>query len=102
MGVNIKPYSDHFVVKMVHEEEVRESGLVIPDTAREKPLLGEILAVGPGRVDDNGNRIPMEVKTGDTVLYAKYSGTEVPRGIIGEDDYLVLQERDILAVIEQT
>jgi len=89
-------------VKMIHQEEVRESGIVIPDTAKEKPLLGEVTAVGLGRVDDNGNRIPLDIRVGDRVLYAKYSGTEVPRGILGQEDYLVLQERDILAVIKET
>ncbi|MFQ5879638.1 MAG: co-chaperone GroES [Dehalococcoidia bacterium] len=102
MSVTIKPYGDRFVVKMIHQEEVRESGIVIPDTAREKPLLGEVIAAGPGRVDDKGARIPLDVKVGDRVLYAKYSGTEVPRGILGQDDYLVLQERDILAVVEES
>lgn len=102
MGVKIRPYGDHFVVKMVHQEEVRESGLVIPDTAKEKPLIGEVTAVGPGRLDEDGKRIPFDLKAGDRVLYAKYSGTEVPRGILGQEEYLVLQERDILAVIEET
>ena len=80
------------------QEEVRASGLVIPDTAREKPQLGEVIAVGPGRVDDNGKRVAIDVKTGDKVLYAKYSGQEVPRGVFGdEEDYMVLKETDILA-----
>jgi chaperonin GroES len=77
---------------------VRASGLVIPDTAREKPQLGVVIAVGPGRVDDNGKRVPVDVKSGDRVLYAKYSGQDVPRGVFGdEDDYMILKESDILA-----
>lgn len=102
VGAKIIPYGDRIVVKMIHQEEVRESGIVIPDTAKEKPLMGEVVAVGPGRLDDNGKRILLETKVGDHILYAKYSGTEVPRGILGQDDYLVLQERDILAVVAES
>ena len=78
---------------------MRASGLVIPDTAREKPQLGEVIAAGPGRLDDNGKRVPIDVKVGDRVLYAKYSGQEIPRGVYGdtEDEYMVLKESDILA-----
>lgn len=94
----VVPLGDRIVVKQARQEEVRASGLVIPDTAREKPQLGEVIAVGPGRVDDNGKRVAVDVKTGDKVLYAKYSGQEVPRGIYGdEEDYMVLKENDILA-----
>jgi len=90
---------DRVVVKQVRQDEVRASGLVIPDTAREKPQLGQVLAVGPGRLDDNGKRIPIDLTVGDRVLYAKYSGQEMPRGVYGsdEDEYLVLKESDILA-----
>jgi len=93
------PLGDRIVVKQSKQEEVRASGLVIPDTAREKPQMGEVIAVGPGRVDDTGKRVPIDVKVGDRVLYAKYSGQEVPRGIFGadEEEYLVLKETDILA-----
>ena len=95
----IIPLGDRIVVKQVKQDEVRASGLVIPDTAREKPQLGEVLSVGPGKLDDNGKRQPIDVKTGDKVLYAKYSGQEVPRGIFGDsdDEYMVLKESDILA-----
>jgi chaperonin GroES len=94
----IVPYGDRVVVKQVKQEEVRASGIVIPDTAKERPQLGEVVAVGPGRLDDSGKRIPIEVKAGDRVLFAKYSGQEVPRGILpGEEEYLVLKESDILA-----
>jgi chaperonin GroES len=94
----IVPYGDRVVVKQVKQEEVRASGIVIPDTAKERPQLGEVVAVGPGRLDDSGKRIPIEVKAGDRVLFAKYSGQEVPRGILpGDEEYLVLKESDILA-----
>ncbi len=94
----VVPLGDRVVVKQVRQEEVRASGLVIPDTAREKPQLGEVIAVGPGRLDESGKRLPIDVKAGDRVLYAKYSGQEVPRGIFGdEEDYMVLKETDILA-----
>jgi chaperonin GroES len=93
------PLGDRILVKQVRQEEVRASGLVIPDTAREKPQMGEVLAVGPGRVDDNGKRLPIDVKVGDRVLYAKYTGQEVPRGVLGseEEEFLILKENDILA-----
>ncbi len=93
------PLGDRILVKQVRQDEVRASGLVIPDTAREKPQMGEVLAVGPGRLDDNGKRMPMDVKAGDRVLYAKYTGQEVPRGVLGAEDeeFLILKESDILA-----
>ncbi len=93
------PLGDRILVKQVRQDEVRASGLVIPDTAREKPQMGEVLAVGPGRLDDNGKRMPIDVRAGDRVLYAKYTGQEVPRGVLGAEDeeFLVLKESDILA-----
>ncbi|MEX0682542.1 MAG: co-chaperone GroES [Dehalococcoidia bacterium] len=94
----VVPLGDRIVVKQTRQDEVRASGLVIPDTAREKPQLGAVIAVGPGRVDDNGKRIPVDVKIGDRVLYAKYSGQDVPRGVFGdEEDYMILKEADVLA-----
>ena len=98
-AAKVVPLGDRIVVRQTHQEEVRASGLVIPDTAREKPQMGEVIAVGPGRVDDNGKRVPVDVKAGDRVLYAKYSGQEIPRGVFGsdEEEYLVLKETDILA-----
>jgi chaperonin GroES len=95
----VVPLGDRVVVKQSRQEEVRASGLVIPDTAREKPQLGEVLAVGPGKLDDNGKRLPIDIKVGDRVLYAKYSGQEIPRGVFGDDEeeYMVLKESDILA-----
>ncbi|HXG35705.1 MAG TPA: co-chaperone GroES [Dehalococcoidia bacterium] len=98
----IVPLNDRVVIKQVKQEEVRSSGLVIPDTAKEKPQLGEVIAVGPGRLDDAGKRVPMDLQVGDRVLYAKYSGQEVPRGILSDDEeeYLVLKESDILAKVK--
>ena len=97
-STQVVPLGDRIVVKQSRQEEVRASGLVIPDTAREKPQLGKVIAVGPGRIDDNGKRVAMDVKNGDRVLYAKYSGQDVPRGIFGdEDEYMILKETDILA-----
>ena len=100
-SAKIVPLGDRIVVKQAQQEEVRTSGLVIPDTARERPQLGEVTAAGPGRLDDNGKRVTMDVKIGDRVLYAKYSGQEVPHYILGADDqeYLVLKESDILAKV---
>lgn len=96
MSVSIKPLEDKVVVKSADAEKTTASGLVIPDTAKEKPQEGEVVAVGPGRFDDNGNRVPVDVAVGDKVIYSKYGGTEVKHG--GED-YLILSARDILAVI---
>lgn len=96
MASSIEPLADRVVLKAVDQEEVLASGLVIPDTAKEKPQQGEVVAVGPGRRDDNGQLVPMDVKVGDTVLYAKYSGTEVK---LDQQEYLVLSEKDILAKI---
>ena len=96
MSVSIKPLEDRIVIKQLDAEEVTASGLVIPDTAKEKPQEGEVIAVGPGRVDDNGNRIPLDVNVGDTVIYSKYGGTEVK---YGGEDLLVLSARDVLAIV---
>ena len=96
--VSIKPLEDRIVVQANEAETTTASGIVIPDTAKEKPQEGTVLVVGPGRVDDNGNRIPLDVSVGDVVLYSKYGGTEVR---YGGEDYLVLSARDVLAVIEK-
>ena len=80
MSVNIKPLEDRIVVKPLDAEQTTASGLVIPDTAKEKPQEGEVLAIGPGRIDDNGNRVPLDVAVGDKVIYSKYGGTEVKYG----------------------
>ncbi len=96
--VKIKPLEDRVVVQANEAETTTASGLVIPDTAKEKPQEGTVIAVGPGRIDDKGNRVPMDVTEGDTVIYSKYGGTEVK---YGGEDYLVLSARDLLAVVEK-
>jgi chaperonin GroES len=97
MATSLKPLGDRVVIKPAGREEVTKSGLVIPDTAKEKPQEGTIIAVGPGRTDDDGERIPMDVKVGDKVLFAKYAGTEMK---IDDEDLLILSEKDILAIVE--
>ena len=94
--VAIKPLEDRIVVQANEAETTTASGLVIPDTAKEKPQEGTVLAVGAGRFDDKGNRIPVDVKVGHTVIYSKYGGTEVK---YNGEDYLVLSSRDVLAVV---
>jgi len=94
--VAIKPLEDRIVVQAVEAETTTASGIVIPDTAKEKPQEGTVLAVGPGRFED-GNRVPLDVKVGDKVLYSKYGGTEVK---YAGEEYLVLSARDVLAVVE--
>ena len=95
---NIKPLEDKIVVQASEAETTTASGIVIPDTAKEKPQEGKVLAVGPGRIDDNGNRVPLDVSVGYVFIYSKYGGTEVR---YGGDDYLVLSARDLLAVVEK-
>ena len=96
--VVLKPLEDRIVVSPLEAEQVTASGLVIPDTAKEKPQEGKVLAVGPGRFDDKGARVPVDVQVGDVVLYSKYGGTEVK---YSGEEYLVLSARDVLAVIEK-
>ncbi|GAA2162259.1 co-chaperone GroES [Actinomadura napierensis] len=96
--VALKPLEDRIVVQPLEAETTTASGLVIPDTAKEKPQEGTVLAVGPGRVDDKGERVPVDVKVGEIVLYSKYGGTEVK---YNNEEYLVLSARDVLAVIEK-
>jgi chaperonin GroES len=95
MAIAIKPLADRVIVQPM-EGETMKGGIIIPDTAKEKPQQGKIIAVGPGRVDDNGQRVAPEVKKGDTVLYGKYAGTEVT---VQGADYLILREGDILAIL---
>ncbi len=95
-SLQLKPLADRVVVKKLEAEEKTAGGIVLPDTAKEKPQQGEVLAVGPGRVDDKGNRVPLEVKQGEKILFAKYSGTEVKHEGV---EYLILSERDILAIV---
>ena len=98
MSVSIKPLEDRIVVKSLEAEQTTASGLVIPDTAKEKPQEGEVLAVGPGRIDDKGNRVPLDISVGDRVIYSKYGGTELKHK---GDEYLILSARDVLAVVEK-
>jgi chaperonin GroES len=96
VSVNIKPLEDRIVVQATEAEQTTASGLVIPDTAKEKPQEGSVVAIGPGRIDDNGNRVPIDVAIGDKVIYSKYGGTEVK---YSGQEYLILSARDILAVV---
>ena len=96
--MNLKPLGDRLIVKAVEEDETTASGIVLPDTAKEKPQKGEVLAVGDGALDDNGNRKPLDVSQGDTVLYSKYGGTEIK---VEGEDLLVLRESDVLAKVEK-
>ena len=95
--VNIKPLEDRIVVTVLESEQTTASGIVIPDTAKEKPQEGTVLAVGPGRFE-NGQRLPLDIKEGDTVIFSKYGGTEIKYGV---DEYLILSARDVLAVVEK-
>jgi chaperonin GroES len=94
---NLEPLDDRIVVKPAEEEETTVSGIVIPDTAKEKPQEGEVVAVGPGRFEE-GSRVPMDVKVGDRVLYSKYGGTEVK---VEGQEHLVLSARDVLAIVKR-
>ncbi|MCF2706885.1 co-chaperone GroES [Arcanobacterium haemolyticum] len=98
MSVSIKPLEDRIVIRQLEAETTTASGLVLPDTAKEKPQEGEVLAVGPGRVDDHGNRIPVDVAEGDVVIYSKYGGTEVK---YGGEEFIILSSRDVLAVVNK-
>jgi chaperonin GroES len=94
MAAKLQPLADRVLVKPIEKEEKTKSGIYLPDTAKEKPQEGEVIAVGPGKVTDDGKRIPMELKVGDRVIYAKYGGTEIK---IDEEEYMILRESDILA-----
>ncbi|HET8591732.1 MAG TPA: co-chaperone GroES [Nakamurella sp.] len=96
--MNIQPLEDKILVQANEAETTTASGIVIPDTAKEKPQEGTVLAVGPGRIDDNGNRVPLDVAEGDVVIYSKYGGTEVK---YGGQEYLILSARDVLAKISK-
>ena len=95
--MNIRPLNDRILVKRLAEEETTKGGIIIPDTAKEKPAEGKVTAVGKGKFDENGKPIPMEVKKGDRILFGKYSGTEVK---IEDEEYLIMREDDVLGVIE--
>jgi chaperonin GroES len=95
--MNIKPLSNRVVIKSIEKEDKSSSGIIIPDTAKEKPMLGEIVAVGPGKLSDDGKRLKMEVKVKDKILYGKYTGTEIT---LANKEYLILDESDILAIVK--
>jgi len=95
--MNIRPLNDRILVKRLEEEETTAGGIIIPDSAKEKPAEGEIVAVGPGKLNDAGERVAMDVKAGDRILFSKYGGTDVK---LDGDDYLIMREDDILGVIE--
>ncbi len=94
--MNVKPLADRLILRPAEAEEMTKGGIILPDTAKEKPQQGEILAVGPGKVSDNGTLVEMSLKTGDKVLYGKYSGTEI---LVDGEDVLIMRESDILAVL---
>lgn len=96
--MNVKPLADRVVVKLVAQEEKTKSGIVLPDTAKEKPQEGEVLAVGTGKTLENGTKLAMEVKVGDRVIFSKYAGTEIK---VDGEDVLILAERDVLAIVEK-
>jgi len=95
--MKLKPIGDKIIVEPEKEEEKTKSGIVLPDTAKEKPQKGKVIAVGPGKILDNGQRSPMEIKEGDIVIYSKYAGTEIK---IEDKEYLIVSDRDILAILE--
>ncbi|AGY60194.1 co-chaperone GroES [Gloeobacter kilaueensis] len=95
-ATTLRPLGDRVLVKVVEKEERTAGGILLPDTAKEKPQTGEVVAVGPGRVKDDGTRVSPEVKVGDTVLYGKYSGTDLK---LGDTEYVLVAEKDILAVV---
>ncbi len=95
--VKIQPLGDRIIVKPLEAKEIKKNGIIIPDTVKEKPMEGEIVAIGKGRTTDDGKLIPMEVKIGDTILYGKYSGTEVK---IEDEEYLWMKEEDVLGIIK--
>jgi chaperonin GroES len=94
MAVKLQPLADRLVVKPVQKEEVTKGGIILPDTAKEKPQEGEVVAVGPGRITDDGKRVAMDLKAGDRVIYSKYGGSEIK---IDDVEYIILRESDILA-----
>ena len=98
MALNIKPLGDRLLVEPLEEKETKKGGIIIPDTAKEKPQEGREIALGTGKTDDNGKKVPFEVKKGDRVLVSKYGGTEIK---LDGDEYLIMREDEVLAVIEE-
>ena len=99
MAAKLKPLGDRLVVKPIEQEETTAGGILLPETAKEKPQEGEVIAAGPGKLDDSGKRVAMEVTVGDRVLYAKYAGTEIK--LEGDQKVLILKESDVLALVER-
>ena len=97
--MNLQPLGDRLIVEILEEEEITVSGIVLPDTAKEKPQRGKVLAVGPGPRDEDGEYIKMDVEEGDEIIFSKYGGTEIK---VGTDDYLILRESDVLAKVAGT
>ena len=95
--MKIRPLHDRMLVERLEEREVKKGGIIIPDTAKEKPQEGRVIAVGNGKVGDDGKKIPLDVKTGDTILFGKYSGSEVK---LDDKEYLIMREEDVLAILE--
>jgi chaperonin GroES len=96
--MKVRPLHDRLIVKRLEEEEKTKGGIIIPDTAKEKPIEGKVIAVGKGKIQEDGTKIPMEVKKGDRILFAKYAGTEVK---IDGEEHLIMKEDDVIATIEQ-
>ena len=96
--MNLRPLADRLVVKPLEQGEMKQGGIIIPDTAKEKPEKGEVMAIGPGKLSDDGKRTPLEVKKGDKVLFGKYAGQEIK---VDGNEYLIMREEEILGVIEQ-
>ncbi len=95
--MKVKPLHDRVIVKRIEEDETTKGGIIIPDTAKEKPIQGEVVAIGEGKIHEDGSRRPVDVKVGDRVLFGKYSGTEVK---FDDDDFLVMREDDVMAIVE--
>ena len=96
--MKIRPLNDRLLVKRLEEEKITAGGIIIPDSAKEKPAEGEVVAVGPGKVSDNGERVALQVKEGDMVLFSKYGGTDVK---LDGEDFLIMREEDILGIVEK-
>jgi chaperonin GroES len=97
--MDLKPLGDRLIVEVLDEEEVLSSGIVLPDTAKEKPQRGRVLAVGPGSLNDKGERVPLDVEAGDTIIFSKYGGTDIK---LGTEEYLILRESDVLAKVVES
>ena len=97
--MKIRPLQDRVIVKRIEEEEKTKGGIIIPDSAKEKPVVGKVVAVGNGKILENGTKVPMDIKVGDKILFSKYAGTEIPEEVAGEG-HIMMREDDILGIIE--